>query len=156
MAALGLVACGLALSAVGCGPNAGPSGKTEPSKQDTSKTTPAAKPNGTEAPKGAGDAAKSAEDEVNKRLGPIQKAYDALKAKVLTAKKEAGSDAAKLTAAHQLENVQDDAGRKLSDVQGKVKGFRDLKDAAAVEAAKKSALETVDKLEKELADHLPK
>jgi hypothetical protein len=157
-AVLAVAAVGLGVFAVGCGPV--PTDKVDTSKaKDVADKGKDAVSKASEKASEVGDLAtklKAATDDVNKELDPLKKAFDALKEKVTTAKKDAGTDAGKLTAAKGLEDVKDNVEKIMKEITEKIGGLAGLKDIASLDGAKKVIMELIDKVKPMLKDYMPK
>jgi hypothetical protein len=156
VAAMTAAAVGLGVFAVGCGPLPS-SGKIDPSKVDTSKVAAASSKigEGVDKLKELGEKVKATSDEIGKEVDPLKAAFDKLKEKITTDEKAAGTDAGKLATVEKMKGLKDEAEKMFKDIADKLGGFKDLKDLASLDGAKKAILEIVAKIKEKLKDHLP-
>ncbi len=156
VAALVAAAVGLGVLAVGCGP-VPTSGALNASKLDTSKVAQATSKiqEGTDKLKELGDKVKTTSDDITKEVNPLKDAFEKLKAKVTDDEKAAGTDATKLSAVGKLKETKDAAEKLFKDIADKLAGFKDVKDLASLDGAKKAIMELVEKIKPLVKDFLP-
>jgi flagellar motility protein MotE (MotC chaperone) len=156
VAAMTAAAVGLGVYAVGCGPLPS-SVKIDSSKVDPSKVAAATGKiaEGADKLKEMGEKVKATTDEITKELTPLKDAFEKLKAKIATDEKAAGTDAGKLSTVEKLKVDKDSLEKLFKDITDKLAGFKDLKDLASLDGAKKAIMEIVEKIKPMLKDYLP-
>ena len=154
IAALAAASVGLGLFAVGCGPVTLPTVDTSKAGKELAK---ASEKVGGEADKLKEDAKKleeltnklkTAGEDANKELGPIDAAMKALGAKIGEEK-----DEAKLAP---LKKIETQASGMLGDIKTKIGDLAKLKDLTSLDGAKAAITAAIGKLKDLLAAYLPK